>query len=537
MENTAERQSIAEAERIMATTLTAYDGTEPYIFVSYSHRDTAQVCSVLKIIEREKFRFWYDDTMEIGEDFRAELRTRIEACSAFLVFISDFSMNSKYCGMEIITAFKNNKKIYPVYLRDDVEIPPALKMILENLQHVKGAVSDDLEKYVMKLCEGLPIETMRSLTVENGVLVACKDGSRELKVPENVHTVGNGAFKNCEKLEHLEIGEQVRAIEKEACRGCKSLERLLLPSSVKKVGESAFRDCISLTSVITANDDLELGERAFENCASLSSVKLSDGISEIYGGVFNSCKALVHIKLPSKLNILGESSFADCSNLVEIDIPALVTKLDDMVFNGCLSLENVLLKDRLTKIGKYAFKDCKSLHSIEIPRSVQTIGAGPFRGCSNLECINVDIHNRYFKSLNGILLNKNKSNLICYPAKADRTSFTIPDSVAVISDWAFCECNLLEEIEIPDSVCEIGEGAFYSCSSLRKIVLPESVVKIDDTAFRGCTGLRTVIIPDSVVEFGWGIFSGCEDLTIICNDNSSAARYCEMKNIPHRSRI
>ena len=91
--------------------LNSYDGDEPYIFVSYSHIDIPQVREIMKRIDREKFRYWYDDTMEIGEDFRLELQSKIENCSAFLIFISNSSMQSKYCGMEIITAFKNNKRI------------------------------------------------------------------------------------------------------------------------------------------------------------------------------------------------------------------------------------------------------------------------------------------------------------------------------------------------------------------------------------------------------------------------------------------
>lgn len=528
--------SAIEHEKRIRKELPSYEGVEPYIFISYSHRDTEDVYRILKQIDREKFRFWYDDTMEIGEDFREELRVRIEQCSAFLVFISDASLSSKYCGMEIITAFKNDKKIYPVYLDDTVQIPAPLKMILENLQHVKGSAASD-EKYINKLISGLPIECMRSLQTENGVLIKCKDGSVTLTVPEDVHTLGESSFKNCEKLEQLDLGENVKVIQREALRGCKSLKSMTLPKSVRKVGESAFRDCISMHSVITLNDELELGERAFENCATLSEVQLSDGVTEIYGGVFNSCKSLVKIKLPAKLTILGESSFADCVKLKAIDIPEPVTKIDDMAFNGCLDLEDVNLKTNLSKIGKYAFKDCKSLKTFFLPHSVQNIGAGPFRGCTALEGITVDSKNRYFKSLDGILFNKNKSQLICFPAKSSATKFAIPDSVTVISDWALCNCSYLTEVVIPDSVTEIGEGAFYSCNALENIVLPESVVKIDDIAFRDCSNLKTITIPDSVQEFGWGLFSGCDNVTVICNEHSHAAKYCELKNIPHRNKI
>jgi hypothetical protein len=132
------------------------------------------------------------------------------------------------------------------------------------------------------------------------------------------------------------------------------------------------------------------------------------------------------------------------------------------------------------------------------------------------------------------LFNKNKSVLICYPALKDKYEYEIPDSVTIISDWAFCGCAKLAKIFIPDSVYEIGEGAFYKCSSLREITIPESVVKIEDVAFRGCSDLRKVIIPNSVTDFGWGLFNGCENITVFCDDNSKAAVYCDKKNITHK---
>ncbi len=518
--------------------LVSYEGDEPYIFISYSHADTAAVAQLLKIIDKRKFRFWYDDTMEIGEDFRNELCVKIENCSAFLLFISDASMNSKYCGIEIITAYKNNKKIYPVYLRDDVVIPPALKMILENLQHVRGSAfsqisSEEGSRYIDKLIAGLPIETMRSLEIDDGILTRCRDGSHYISIPDDVKTIGDSAFKNCEKLEEVDIGESLVDLRKEAFRGCKNLKKLVLPENVRAVGESAFRDCIRLESVIVENNDIEIGERAFENCAILSEVKLQNGITEIYGGVFNSCKALVSIELPEKLTILGESSFADCASLKSIRVPDLVTKIDDMVFNGCIELEKIYLPNSLTKIGKSAFKDCRKLKKIFIPHSVFSIGAGPFRGCTNLETIEVDSKSKTFKSVDNILFNKNKSVLVCHPPMIDHTHYAVPDSVTVISDWAFSECVNLISVEIPDSVYEIGEGAFYMCTSLEELVIPDSVVKIDDTAFRGCSSLKRVVLPESVLDFGWGIFNGCPGVTVVCKNGSSAATYCDAKNIHH----
>lgn len=513
--------------------LPSYEGEEPYIFVSYSHNDIVKVREILKRIDKEKFRFWYDDTMEIGEDFRLELQSKIENCSAVLLFVSDNSMQSKYCGMEIIVAYKNNKRIFPVFLDDNTEIPGALKMVLENLQHVKGIALESDKKYIDKLIDSLPTETMRSFSIEDDVLVRCKDGSAKLTVPAGVIVIGKGAFKNCEKLEALDVGETVEVMMSEACRGCKRLKQLTLPENVRSVGESAFRDCTSLTSLVVKNDEIELGERAFENCAKLEDIILADGISEIYGGVFNSCKALSAIRLPNELTVLGESSFADCVSLKAIDIPEQVTKIDDMVFNGCLSLEDVSIRNKVTKIGKYAFKDCKSLEEITIPDSVMSIGIGPFRGCNGLKRIHVDAKNRFFKSVDDVLFNKNKSVLVSYPPLKDGARYEVPDSVTTVSAWAFCDCEQLSEIIIPDSVTDIGEGAFYQCTKLKSISIPDSVNRIDDTAFRGCTELESVSIPASVTEFGWGVFNGCDKVRVICPKDSAAAKYCEKKNIPH----
>ena len=45
-------------------------------------------------------------------------------------------------------------------------------------------------------------------------------------------------------------------------------------------------------------------------------------------------------------------------------------------------------------------------------------------------------------------------------------SFTIPNSVTSIGDWAFYNCTGLTYVTIPDSVTNIGEWAFYGCSKL-----------------------------------------------------------------------
>lgn len=514
----------------MQTKFEAYTGNEPYLFVSYSHRDTATVFPILDALYDRKYRLWYDESCETGNDFRDELRHRIENAEAVLLFVSKSSMNSPFCGMEIIVARENNKRLYPIYL-DDAEVPPAFQILLANTHH---STPDNMDKLIKAMVRDLPEVTMDRLTTENGILLKCEDNGHSIEVDEGIVEIKAEAFKDRRALEHIILPSTLETIGLESFRGCTNLKEMEIPEKTVRIGESAFRDCTKMKNLRIKNNCIKIGERAFENCAKLENVELPEGLTEIYGGVFNSCKSLKSIRLPANLTILGESAFSDCIVLENVDIPETVTKIDDLAFNGCINMTKIELHEGIKKIGKSAFKNCRSLTKICLPASVSSISNAPFRGCESLKSIKVESKNKHYKSEpnkregnDHVLFNKNKSIIIAYPASSREVQYDIPDSVTVISDWAFCECKKLNRITIPDSVHEIGEGAFCNCVLLDEVEIPDSVTVIDDCAFRGCTSLEKVIIPDSVTELGWGLFDGCEDrVTVYCEEGSVVQDYC-----------
>lgn len=519
----------------LQTNFDAYTGKEPYLFVSYSHRDTASVYPILDALHDCKYRIWYDESCETGNDFRDELRNRIEGCEAVLLFVSESSMTSPFCGMEIIVARENNKRLYPIYL-DNAAVPPAFQILLANTHHV---TIDNMDKLLKSMVRDLPAITMDRLTIDGGLLTKCEDNGKSIEVDEGVIEIGAEAFKGRRALHSIKLPESLESIGFESFRGCGNLKSMEIPEKTVRIGESAFRDCTDMKTLTIKNNCIKISERAFENCASLENIQLPEGLTEIYGGVFNSCKSLKEITLPKKLTILGESAFSDCIALENIDIPETVTKIDDLAFNGCISLTKIELHEGLKKIGKSAFKNCDSLAKITLPSTVSSISNAPFRGCKSLKSIKVDSKNKHYKSEpnkregnDHVLFNKNKSVIITYPASSREVQYDIPDSVTVISDWAFCECRKLNRITIPDSVHEIGEGAFCNCILLDEVEIPDSVTVIDDCAFRGCTNLEKVVIPNSVLELGWGLFDGCENkVTVYCEEGSLVQDYCERNGI------
>ena len=519
----------------MQTKFEAYTGKEPYLFVSYSHRDTAKVYPILDALYDRKYRLWYDESCETGNDFRDELRERIEGSEAVLLFVSESSMSSPFCGMEIIVARENGKRLYPIYL-DNAAVPPAFQILLANTHH---GSSDNMDKLIKSMVRDLPAVTMDRLTTEGAILKKCEDNGKTIEVDEGIREISAEAFKGRRALHNIKLPESLESIGLESFRGCTNLKEMYIPENTVRIGESAFRDCTDMKKLKIKNNCIKIGERAFENCADLEDVELPQGLTEIYGGVFNSCKSLKKIDLPKKLTILGESAFSDCIVLESIDIPATVTKIDDLAFNGCTSMAKVELHEGLKKIGKSAFKNCRSLTKITLPATVTSISNAPFRGCESLKSIKVESKNKYYKSEpnkregnDHVLFNKNKSVIIAYPASSREVQYDIPDSVTIISDWAFCECKKLNRITIPDSVHEIGEGAFCNCALLDEVEVPDSVTVIDDCAFRGCTSLEKVVIPSTVTELGWGLFDGCENtVTVYCDEGSLVQDYCRRNGI------
>ena len=323
-----------------------------------------------------------------------------------------------------------------------------------------------------------------------------------------VHITGYNIYGRAEKVDIPDKidGKSVTGIGNWAFNGCTNLTSITIPDSVTEIGLSAFYDCTSLTSITIPNSVTSIDDRVFEGCTSLTNITIPSSVTNIGYEAFKGCTSLINIKISNGVNEIGERSFYDCTSLKNITIPNSVMIIGSQAFEGCTSLRSITISDSVTEIGWGTFWGCKNLTSITIPNSVTSIGRSAFFGCKSLTTIDVATGNQNYVSENGVLYDKDKTDLICYPAGKKDKTYSILDGVTSIDYYAFSGCTSLTNITIPDGVTSIPMDTFNGCTSLISITIPNSVTYIGSFAFCDCTSLTNITIPDSVTGIGNRVF-------------------------------
>lgn len=375
-------------------------------------------------------------------------------------------------------------------------------------------------------------------------------------------------------------GYTVSEIGSFAFFGCE-FESVEIPNSIRSIGDSAFVLCENVTDITLPNIITEIPDYCFFLCPSLTNINLNPNITSIGAHSFEQCESLTDIIVPTALRKIGAYAFldtgyyyneenwtegalyfgnfliavdsetigesftvnaryvadyalADCDTLTTVSFNRTV-EIGEGAFYNCCDLTTVNLPSSLQSIGVKAFEGCTYLERITIPANTLNVGAGAFKDCTSLYYINVNSTNPYLSATGGVLFNKDKTEIICYPSALAGTTYTIPSTVKTIADEAFENCLQLNSVIIPDGMEYIGNSAFINCSSITSITLPNSVKYIGEEAFYRCSSLTQLTLSDNLEYLGKYAFGFCRFSSIEIPEGIEEIRegtfyYCTLLN-------
>ena len=257
---------------------------------------------------------------------------------------------------------------------------------------------------------------------------------------------------------------------------------------------------------------------------------------------FGGCINLKEIKFPKSLVAIGSNAFADCKMLTKITIPKGLINIGNDAFSGCKNLkgfevdegnpvyashEGVLLDKKMSTLIKYpegkegeytipdsvvfienfAFDGCGEISSLIFPQGLVSINYNMFYSCEQLNNFLVNQGNSFFSSIDGVLFNKEGTELIQYPHGKENADYIVPEGVHHIEAKAFHECKWLTKITFPENLKTIEDSAFYGCERLTEITLPINVQYIGWDAFGNCPNLKTITLSINT-KTGYKTFRG-----------------------------
>lgn len=137
-----------------------YTGDDPYIFVSYAHKDKNKVFGVIRSMQEQGYRIWYDDGINPASEWDENIAAHIKGCSYLIAFISQNYIDSDNCKDEIKYARDLKKERLLVYL-EDTELPAGMAMRLMRLQAIHKYTYSSESDFYDKLYSAHGIEVCR----------------------------------------------------------------------------------------------------------------------------------------------------------------------------------------------------------------------------------------------------------------------------------------------------------------------------------------------------------------------------------------
>lgn len=251
--------------------------------------------------------------------------------------------------------------------------------------------------------EGKPV-----VGIDSGAFSKSTDVHRVV-IGDNVTTIGDWAFYECNNLTSITIGESVTEIDGDGIDripffGCVKLVEVINKSALDITAGEKDYGFVGYYAKEVHNEESKVIEKdgflfyTFDETNYLLGYLGSEAIEalpvnyngqnyEIYDYALQRCITAEKITIPSSVTAIGDYSFAHSNILSELIIPGSVTRIGSYAFTCSFDLTKVEISDGVTCIDYAAFRDCILLTEVTIGSSVNEIGYGTFIGCNRLNSV------------------------------------------------------------------------------------------------------------------------------------------------------
>ena len=229
----------------------------------------------------------------------------------------------------------------------------------------------------------------------------------------------------------------------------------------------------------------------FEGVGKFETYEVPYFVSEIECDAFTNIRGLREVTIGDNVKVIDINAFGDEIEVINITLSEeAMQSIAEQTTDGGLEEMfpyvdelNFTISNQATIIPERIFASLDII-DIEIPDSVEIIGERAFENCEDLESVT------FGNSVRIISANAFEN---CY----DLEDLEFPDSLEVIEEFAFAGCDNLSELNFPNSLREIGDGAFSGCSYLETVNFGENIESISEDAFEDCDDITYVTIKEN----------------------------------------
>ena len=208
------------------------------------------------------------------------------------------------------------------------------------------------------------------------------DEIKKITFDDAITSIGNFAFRGCEKVTSIKLPTTLKKIGSQAFYGCTGLASISIPGSVTSIGGSAFSKCSKLKSIAIPSSLTSISSSTFSGCTALTSVMIPNSVTSIGDSTFSGCTGLTSVAIPDSVTSISNSAFSGCTGLTGISIPSAVDYIGNSAFGGCTGLKSISIPSEVTSISGSAFSGCTGIKTVTIPKSVTNIYGSAFSGCT-----------------------------------------------------------------------------------------------------------------------------------------------------------